>query len=219
MTDQPGFSAEHIVRDTSLRRRVGYLLAGMGGLAGAGLVGVLWATEPAALPVRTQLAFAFLIVVGLAWTGFAVWVLARRPLFAVDSVVAATLALTFSTVTSAGAAATAVMWGSLAALVASGGLGLGLIIVSGILLTRARRHRMVLLTRLRELERSPTGVSEAPGVPSDESSSHEPQIRPIGPLAVALHHLHPVSAGRRHGAVLALVLGVALLVGLALLLR
>jgi len=37
--------------------------------------------------------FAFLIVVGLAGTGFAVLALARRPLFAVDRIVAATLAL------------------------------------------------------------------------------------------------------------------------------
>jgi hypothetical protein len=36
--------------------------------------------------------------------GFAAWVLARRPLFALDRIVAATLALTFSAVTTAGAA-------------------------------------------------------------------------------------------------------------------
>jgi hypothetical protein len=45
--------------------------------------------------------FAFLIVVGLAGTGFAVLALARRPLFAVDRIVAATLALVFSAVTTA----------------------------------------------------------------------------------------------------------------------
>ncbi|WP_165945541.1 hypothetical protein [Micromonospora sp. KC606] len=41
---------------------------------------------------------------------------------------------------------------------------------------------------------------------------------PIGPLALALRHLRPESAGR-HVAVLAAVFAVALLAGIALLLR
>jgi hypothetical protein len=52
-----------------------------------------------------------------------------------------------------------------------------------------------------------------------ELSSRESRLLPIGPLALALRHLQPGSAGRRHGVVLAFLLGMALLVGLVLLLR
>jgi hypothetical protein len=158
MTDQPGFTAERIIRGTSLRRRIGYLVTGMGGLAGATLVGLLWVTEPTALPVRTQVAFAVFVIVGLAWTGYAVWALARRPLFALDRIVAATLALTFSASTTAGAVALAMARGGVASVVAAVGLGLGLTYVSAVILTRARQHRRALIARLRELEHGQADV-------------------------------------------------------------
>jgi len=222
MTDQPGVTAERILRGASLNRRVGYLVAGMGGLAAATLVGVLWATEPAPLPVRTQLAFAVFIVVGLAWAGFAVWALARRPLFALDRIVAAMLALIFSTLTTAGAVALAVTRDSAVALVGAAGLGLGLTTLSAVILIRAGAHRRALIARLRELERGHAGgsLSLVPGtVPPDRESSHRPRIRPVGPLALALRHVQDASVARRHGAMLALALGFALLVGIVLLLR
>ncbi|GAA2676600.1 MULTISPECIES: hypothetical protein [Actinosynnema] len=131
----------------SLRRRVGYLLVGLGGLVGACLIGVLWATE-AALPVRTAASFAVLMVIGVGWAGFALWVLTRRaPLYARDRVVAAWL----------GGAAWAVF--SVGALVivrgAAGGWLLGVIGGLGVVAVVngwfAGRERARLLRRVREL--------------------------------------------------------------------
>jgi hypothetical protein len=222
MRDQPGYTVEHITRGASLLRRVGYLVAGMGGLAGATLVGGLWATEPAPLPVRTQLAFAMVVVVGLVWAGFAAWALARRPLFALDRIVAGTLALTFSALTTAGAVALAVTRGSVALLLIAAGVGSGLTALSAVILVRARIHRAALVARLRDLERGrPAGDHQSPAHegPSSTKSWHSTSPLPLGPLALALRHLQPGPVGRRHGTVLAIVIGAALLVGLALLLR
>ncbi len=73
------------------------------GLVGAGLISVLWATEPG-LPVRTRAALAVLVTVGLGWTTFGTWAVTRRtPLFARDRVIAAWLALGAWTVFAVGA--------------------------------------------------------------------------------------------------------------------
>lgn len=75
----------------SLRRRVGYVLVGLGGVVGACLIGVLWATEPG-LPARTAVSFGVLVAIGIGWAGFALWALTRKaPLYARDRVVAAWL--------------------------------------------------------------------------------------------------------------------------------
>lgn len=77
----------------SLRRRLATIVALLGGLAMAAVVGLLWATEPG-LPPRTRVAFGAIVVVGLAWAAYGVWALTRRtPLFALDRVIAAWLAL------------------------------------------------------------------------------------------------------------------------------
>jgi hypothetical protein len=171
VTDGPRYTAEHIVHGTSLRRRVGYLVAGLVGLAGASLIGLLWATEPAALPVRTQIAFAALVIVGLAWAGFATWALARRPLFALDRIVAGTLALTFSALTTGGALALAATRSGDATLVA-GGVGLGVTLLSAVVLIRARTDRRRLIVRLRELERHGQADTElSSGTGADKESS------------------------------------------------
>jgi hypothetical protein len=75
----------------TLRRRIAIVTASLGGLATATLTALLWATEPG-LPLRTQVAFGAIIVVGLAWVGYGLWALTYRfPLFARDRVVAAWL--------------------------------------------------------------------------------------------------------------------------------
>jgi len=77
----------------SRRRRLAHALVLIAGLAGAAFVGLLWATEPE-LPTRTQVAFGALVTLGLCWAAYGGWTLTRRtPLFALDRVVAAWMAL------------------------------------------------------------------------------------------------------------------------------
>ncbi|MGW5556775.1 hypothetical protein ACWER9_06080 [Micromonospora sp. NPDC003944] len=72
----------------SLRRRVFYLAVAFAGLTASALIGLLWATEPQ-LPMRTHVAFAVLVAIGLCWAAFGGWAVIRRtPLFARDRVVA-----------------------------------------------------------------------------------------------------------------------------------
>jgi hypothetical protein len=153
MTERPGYGPEHILRGLSLPRRVGHLLAGLGGLTMAALVGLLWATEPGTLPLRTRVAFAAMIGIGLTWAGFAGWALARRPLFAADRVIAAWLAVTFSALVALGMVTIALSRAGTAAVVASGGVGTTFTVGAAALLARARAHRRALLARRDELER------------------------------------------------------------------
>jgi hypothetical protein len=202
MSDSPRPASEHIVRGLSLPRRVGQAAAGLAGLLVAGLIALLWATEPTSLPVRTQVAFAALIAVGLTWAGLAGWALARRPLFAIDRVLAAALALCFSTLWTVWAAALAWSRGGGAALVTVAGVGLVLVLASGALLRRAHAYRATLLERQRVLEGRSAGADHPRRTPL-----------PIGPLALALRRR---GATGRTTAVLTAVLVVALLAGLAL---
>jgi hypothetical protein len=206
MTRQSPLTPNDVLRGLSLGRRVAHTVAGLGGLLGAGLGGLLWATEPTPLPARTQAAFAAMIVVGLTWAGLAVWALAHRPLFAVDRVIAATLALGFSTLSTVWGAVLAWNRAGLVGLVTVGGVGLALALASAALLVRARAYRATLRQRQGRLEHGPaTGASD-------------PVLLPIGPLALGLR-LRRDNPATRTVAVLVLVLAAALLAGLALLLR
>ena len=153
MTERPGYSPDHIVRGLSLPRRVGHLVAGLGGLAMAATIGLLWATEPGGLPQRTRIAFAAMIGIGMTWASFAGWALARRPLFAVDRVIAAWLGVTFSALMTLGMVTVALMRASTAGVLACGGLGVTLTVVASTVLIRARAYRRALLARRHELER------------------------------------------------------------------
>lgn len=150
MNDSPGYAPGHLLHGMSLRRRIGYVAAGLAGLAGAALIGTLWATEPASLPVRTRLAFAALIAIGLAWACFAAWALARRPMFAADRLIAAWLAVAFTTLTTIGTVAVAVTRGSFAAALAASLTGIVLTGISTTILVRARAYRAALLARREE---------------------------------------------------------------------
>jgi hypothetical protein len=152
MTEGPGYDPEQIMRGLGPARRVGILVAGLSGVAGAATIALLWATEPNELPARTQLAFAALIGMGMAWAGVAGWTLARRPLFALDRVIAGWLAVTFTTLTTLSTVMVALTRSSSAGVLACGGLGLVLIVVASIVLIRARAYRAALLARRRELE-------------------------------------------------------------------
>lgn len=140
MTDEPGFTPAHVIRPVS--RRI--LAAGIAGLTGATMIGTLWATEPAALPTRTRLAFAGLIVVGLSWAVLAGWSLVRRPLFAADRVAGAWLAVVFS----AGTALATALIAGLPAVVP----GLLTTAVAIMLLVRARAWRDRLRSQVAALE-------------------------------------------------------------------
>lgn len=139
-----------LATEVSLRSRMRHVAVGLAGGCGAGLIAVLWATEPDPLPAPTQLAFAGLIVIGLAWAGFAGWVLSRRrPLFARDRVLGARLALGATALTAtAGTVMTAVRGTATEALATAGGGGV-LTAAAVLVLVRAQSRRRALL-RLRD---------------------------------------------------------------------
>lgn len=152
MTERPGYGPDQTMRGLALPRRIGYAAAGLAGLCGATLIGMLWATEPGELPARTQVAFAALVLIGVAWAVFAAAALVRGPLFAVDRVVAAWLAVVFSALATAGMLAIAVTRASAVGVVAAVTVGPALVGVAAATLVRARAYRAALLVRMRELE-------------------------------------------------------------------
>ncbi|MEU4563092.1 hypothetical protein AB0F72_32315 [Actinoplanes sp. NPDC023936] len=147
MTERPGFPPEAVLRGLSLRRRILLALAGLAGGCGAALLLLLWLTEPDPLPLRTRVAFGGLVAVGVSWAAYAAGTLARMPLFAADRVIAAWLALIFTTATTAASLAVAITRPSPAAGAATV-IALGTVLAAGTLLRRARRRRAALLARL-----------------------------------------------------------------------
>ncbi|GAB7042190.1 MULTISPECIES: hypothetical protein [Catenuloplanes] len=146
-------NADDLIRTLTPRlspvRRIAAVLAGLGGLTVATVVASLWLTEPA-LPADTRAAFAGIVVIGLAWAGYAVWLLTRRhPLFARDRVIAAWLSLTACTILAVFVVAVSVARDQArpAALV----LSVTLLAVAAVNLVRARGQRAALLRRKREL--------------------------------------------------------------------
>ncbi|MFF5248054.1 hypothetical protein ACFY3V_27525 [Streptosporangium sp. NPDC000095] len=134
----------------SLRRRIANVVALLGGLGGALFVGLLWATEPA-LPGRTHLAFGALVALGLAWAGYGAWALSRRtPLFALDRMIAAWLAVAATGLLTAGTAAVAVAKGTWTGM-AGVAVAATLTVLAVAVLLRARADRAALLRRKREL--------------------------------------------------------------------
>jgi hypothetical protein len=150
--------------ELSLPSRLGYVALLLTSLTMTCIVGALWLTEPA-LPMRAQLAFAVMIVIGLSWAVFAVWVLTqRRVLFARDGIVAGRMAVTFTAVFVIGALAVA--RGRSAAYLAA---MLGMVTLGAALamLTRAHRRFARLTERREALERE---LGRKPG-----SAARDPQ--------------------------------------------
>lgn len=138
-----------LAAEVSMRARMRHMAVGLAGGCGAALIAVLWLTEPRPLPVRTGVAFATLIVIGLAWAVFAGWVLSRRrPLFALDRVVGARLALLATAMTGTGGTALAAVRGTTAEALTVALAGGALIAIAGLTLVRARSRHSELL-RLR----------------------------------------------------------------------
>lgn len=116
------------------------------------LIGALLATE-AGLPLRTQVALGMLLLIGLSWVGYAVWVLRQRhPLLGLHRVVAGRMAVGFTGVFFAGATVLGVMTGN-PTLHAAAGVGAALLALAFGVLMQAQ-WRVAELQRLRrDLER------------------------------------------------------------------
>jgi hypothetical protein len=137
--------------ELSLKARLGYVALLLIATAMSTVVVSLGLTE-AILPLRTQLAFGAMSLIGAAWAGFAAWTLAaRRPLFARDRVVAGWLAVAFTSVFVAGAIA-AVVIANNAASYAVSLMGVVMLVTAVRILVVARRRFADLLARRVALE-------------------------------------------------------------------
>lgn len=139
--------------ELSLRVRLGYVALLLVATAMSVVILALWITEPA-LPMRTQVAFGAMSVIGLSWVGFALWaVTTRRVLFARDRVIAGHLAVAFTSMFLAGSVALAVVQPAAAAF---GMAGTGVLMLSAALavLAGARRRFAELAARRAQLERA-----------------------------------------------------------------
>ena len=124
----------------------------LGSLGMTTIVASLWLTEPA-LPTRTQAAFALMIIIGVSWAAFALWVLtARRTLFGRDRIVAGRMAVLFTTMFIVGALTIGYLNGGRAPYAAAA-MGLWLLAIAIALLIRAHRRVVALTTRREVLER------------------------------------------------------------------
>jgi hypothetical protein len=143
-------------RELSLGSRLAYVALLLVALLMSAGIGALWLTEPG-LPMRTQAAFGVMVLIGLAWSAFALWVLgSRRVLLAKHAVVAAWMAVTFTTLFLQGTLALGVTSGSRAAYAAAA-LGGAMLIGALLVLVKARRKLASLRARRDELARQLAG--------------------------------------------------------------
>jgi hypothetical protein len=139
-------------RELSTPKRVGYSLLCMFTVTAAGLIALLWLTEPAPLPLRTQVAFGLLVAINLAWSVFFGWVVTRRKvLFAMHSVIAGWMSVAFCSIFLLMGLAIAVARMNFTALAAVGILGAAQLIVAALVLRQAQRRRNSLLARRHDL--------------------------------------------------------------------
>jgi hypothetical protein len=136
----------------ALAPRLRYTALLVVGLAGAAVSGSLWATEPG-LPARTRIAFAVLTGINLCWAAFAAWVLTRRRVLLVQqAVVAARMAVGFSSLFVVLASSAGRWGGGGQAMYLAGGFGLVMVAVAWAILVRAGHRVESLLQRRSELE-------------------------------------------------------------------
>ena len=142
-----------LAAEIGLPSRLGHTALLLAGLAGATVAAALLLTEEG-LPARTRIAFVVLVIIGLAWAGFALWVLARRRvLFATHRVIATRMAIAFTTVFTVGAALVGFGSGAAAAGLFATVVGMAMVGVALFLHLRARRQVRQLTARRAELER------------------------------------------------------------------
>jgi hypothetical protein len=142
----------------SVRARVGYVSLLMVSVFVATAVGSLWATEPA-LPLRTRAALGVITLMAVGWSVLAAWVLrTRRVLFGRDRVVAARLALAFSTVAALGMAALGYRGPRGNAMYYAALVNAAFAVVAWVLLRQASRHVARLTEQRRNAEARMSGV-------------------------------------------------------------
>ncbi len=157
-TMTPGDAMRLAETELSFRSRIGYVALLLAALGMTAVVAALWMTEPA-LPLRTQLAFAVMTLIGLSWSAFALRVLThRRPLLARHGIVAGRMAVTFSAVFLLGALAVGYATGERAGYAAAG-LGVAMVGAAAAALAHAHRRFGRLTARRRELEAERAGAA------------------------------------------------------------
>jgi hypothetical protein len=138
--------------EMSVKARLGYVALLL--VSSAMTVGILslWCTE-SYLPLRAQLAFGAMSLIGISWVALSIWALTtRRILLARDRVAAGWMSVVFTALFLAGAIVAVLVTGSAAAFgaAATGVLmfGIALRVLAG-----ARRRFIELLARREELQR------------------------------------------------------------------
>jgi len=153
---RPSTSAASLHRlvdaELSMPSRLGYVGLLLAALTMTGVVGTLWATEPA-LPMRTHVAFGLMVAIGSSWIVFALWVLThRRILFARHNIVAGRMAVTFTSVFLLGSLLMGYATGRSEAYKAAA-VGLLMLGLAVVVLVRAHREFARLAARRDALER------------------------------------------------------------------
>jgi flagellar biosynthesis component FlhA len=137
--------------ELAIKARLGYVALMLLALAMTTVIISLWFTEPY-LPLRAQLAFGTMTLIGASWVVLSLWALTtRRILLARDRVIAGRMAVTFASFFVTGAIVACVISRSAAAFAA---LLAGLVMLAGALriLSDARRRFTELHSRRVELE-------------------------------------------------------------------
>ena len=138
--------------ELSVKARLGYVALLL--VASAMTVGVasLWLTE-SHLPMRTQVAFGAMSLIGGSWAALAVWALTtRRVLLARDRVIAGKMSVTFTALFLVGAIGAALRSGETAAFGAAA-IGVVMFAVAWRVLSGARRRFAELSARRDALTR------------------------------------------------------------------
>jgi hypothetical protein len=137
--------------ELSLKARLGYVALLLVAMAMTTVVVSLWLTE-ARLPLRTQMAFGVMSIIGASWVVFSAWALrTRRPLFARDRVIAGRMAVAFTSLFFAGSIAAVVLANNAAAYLVLF-TSVAMLAAAVRVLAGARRRFADLLVRRRALE-------------------------------------------------------------------
>ncbi len=135
-------------RHLSARLRLRYIVVGLAGLAGTLVCGSLAMTEPDSLPNPVRGLFTILAFIGLGWTTFAGWVLARdRGDFPAQRTMAARLAFGFTLVSVVAIAVTTSMMNQLTIGMPMIATGAAMLTIAAVFLINDRVERSESLLR------------------------------------------------------------------------